>query len=107
MGSRDRITIPGDLGKLARASERKFEATGSEVRRRLPTGAVPWLIVTYDELRSMALRPEDAFVLSLIDGRLTVEMIFDISGMPDDDTAAILAKLLTLGAIELHDPPGR
>ncbi len=95
MGSRDRITIPGDLGKLARASERKFEATGSEVRRRLPTGAVPWLIVTYDELRSMALRPEDAFVLSLIDG------------MPDDDTAAILAKLLTLGAIELHDPPGR
>ncbi len=105
MGSKDRITIPDHLAS-ARGKDQQLDATG-EIRRRLPDYGVPWLVVTYDELRSMPLRPEDAFMLSLLDGRLTVEMLLSLSGMTEAETLAILDKLLGLGAIELHDPTPR
>jgi hypothetical protein len=65
--------------------------------------AVPWLVVTYDELQRLPLHPRAGFVVSLIDGRCTVEMLLDVSGMREDETLDILAELLRLGAIELRD----
>jgi len=104
VASSDRITIPGDLGSFARESERQFEASsGSDVRSLVPLRAVPWLVVTYDQLQTMPLYAKEAFVVSLVDGRTTVEMLLDISGIPEDETLDILRKLLVLGAIELHD----
>jgi hypothetical protein len=103
VASSDRITLPGDLGPLARQSERQFEPTGSDVRSLVPLRAVPWLVVTYDQLQTMPLYARDAFVVSLVDGRVTVEMLLDISGLPEDETLDIVRKLLLLGAIELHD----
>ena len=102
MGSKDRITIPTDLSPVARDSERRFAASGSEVRRTLPLRAVPWLVKTHDELRDLPLDPREGFVLSLVDGRFTVEMILDVCGMPEDEVIDVLRKLVDVGAIELH-----
>jgi hypothetical protein len=103
VASSDRITITADLGPLARRSERRLEATGSDVRSIVPLSAVPWLVVTYDQLQTMPLYAKDAFILSLVDGLSTVEVLLDISGLPEDDTIEILRKLLALGAVELHE----
>jgi hypothetical protein len=107
VGHRERITARHDLGQLARDSERRLEPAASETRRRPSPYSVPWLVVTYEALRAMRLDNRDAFVLSLIDGRATVETIVDMAGMPEDETVGILGRLLHVGAIELRDPTGR
>lgn len=106
MGGAERITPPVDLGTLARDTEREFEAA-SEIRPLMPGCAVPWLMVTCDELRQMPLTSRDGYVLSLIDGCLTVEMIVDLASLSADETLGALAKLLKLGAIELRDRSSR
>ena len=103
VGSNDRITPAVDLSRAARDSERELEAPDSTVRMVLPAAAVPWLLVTYDELRRLPLDSRDGFVLSLIDGRCTIEMILDIAAMPEDAVTEVLHRLLQLGAIELRD----
>jgi hypothetical protein len=100
--SSDRITIPSVLAALL--AEDEPESPASEVRATLPRYAVPWLVVTYDALRALPIEPRDAFLVSLVDGRSSVDMILDLSAMPQDETLAILTRLLKLGAIELHDP---
>jgi len=100
VSKRDRtITIP----ELARAS-RELAATGSEVRHLVPLHAVPWLVITYDELRGLPLDRRAGFVVSLIDGRCSVEMLLDLTGMREDETVDILRQLVGHGAIELRDP---
>ena len=102
MSSRDRITIPVDLGQLARESERDLRATESDVRAVVPVHAVPWLVVTHDQLCRLPLDSRAGFLVSLLDGRCTVEMLLDIAGMPEDDVIQLLRSLLDLGAIELR-----
>ena len=75
----ERATVPHDLGPIARAA---LAEAHSDVRPVLSMDGVPWLIVTYDELREMPLDPRAGFVVSLIDGRSTVEMIVDIAALP-------------------------
>ncbi len=43
----------------------------------------------------------DAFVLSLLDGTLTVQDLVDATGMPEPDVSAILARLTRLGIVSL------
>jgi hypothetical protein len=104
VSSRDRITIPEDMSNLARDTEREFAATGSDVRPILPMHAVPWMVLTYDRVQRLPLDSRAGFVISLVDGKCTVEMILDISGMPEDETLDILRELERLGAIQLRDP---
>jgi hypothetical protein len=66
---------------------------------------VPWLVLTPDEVRGMPLDRRTGFVLSLIDGRCTVQMILDMAALPEDETLSIFAKLLMLKVIELRDGP--
>lgn len=42
-----------------------------------------------------------AFVLSLVDGRNTVDAIIDMAGMPEDEVRAILGRVARLGLISL------
>ncbi len=42
-----------------------------------------------------------AFVLSLVDGRNTVDAIIDMAGMPEDEVRAILERVARLGLISL------
>jgi hypothetical protein len=94
-----------DLRGAARDSERELEleAPASEIRPTVPSWAVPWLLVTVDELRELPLDPRTAYLVSLIDGRCSVEVISDIAGNAEE-VNALVARLLELGAIELRDP---
>ena len=103
MSSSARITIPVDLSRAARHRAREFSATDSDIRLVVSPGAVPWLVVTYDDLSRMPLDPRAGVVVSLIDGTCSVEMLLDISGMREDETLDSLRELVRLGAIELRD----
>lgn len=82
-------------------NETEDEESG-EIQRVVPMDAVPWLIITFDQLRHLPIDPRAGFLVSLIDGRSTVEMITDVAGLPKPLTLRILAKLLALKAIELR-----
>jgi hypothetical protein len=43
-------------------------------------------------------------VVSLVDGKCTVEMLLDMAAMPEDETLDVLRELVRLGAIELREP---
>jgi hypothetical protein len=96
-----RIPIP-ELSRAGGDRAREF-AADSDIRLLVPLGAVPWLVVTYDDLSRMPLDPRAGFVVSLIDGKCSVDMLLDISGMREDETLHILRELVRLGAIELRD----
>jgi hypothetical protein len=102
-GSQNRPTDPADLRPLAGDSEREFEAASSDIRPLMPLHAVPWLVMTLDAVKALPLDSRAGMVLSLIDGRSTIEMILDVWGLREDEAIAILARMLELGVIELHD----
>jgi hypothetical protein len=97
----DRVTIPFDLSEAARESAREFPAAASDIRPIVSLASIPWLVITYDDLRKLPLDPQAGFIVSLIDGRCTVEMLLDLSGMGEDQTLEILQELVRLGAVEL------
>ena len=74
----------------------------SRIRDAIRLDGVPWLIVTYDELRELPLDHRVGFVVSLIDGRSTVEMIVDIACLAEGEALVILHELRALGAIEVR-----
>jgi hypothetical protein len=96
LARRDRPTLPNILPG-------NVDETPSDVRPVVPFRAVPWLVATHDELRRMPLDSRSGFLVSLIDGRCTVEMLLDMAGLPEDDVITMLAQLVRLGAIELRD----
>jgi hypothetical protein len=91
-----------DLREAALDSE--LEAPTSEVRPLVPTQSIPWMLMTYDQVRTLPLDPRAAFLLSLVDGRCTVELIVEMSGFEREEALGIVGRLLHLGVIELHDP---
>ena len=76
-GSGDRPTIPADLRGLARESEREFETASSDVRPLMPLHAVPWLIMTLDQVKALPLDARAGRLLSLVDGRATIDEVGD------------------------------
>jgi hypothetical protein len=78
----------------------------SEVRPHLPLGAVPRLAITLEGLRLLPLDARAAYLLSIVDGHCTVEMLLDIceTALERDEALDTLACLLQLKAIELRDP---
>ena len=105
VGSRQRITVPDALYRVARRAERDLDVGGA-VRGGLLAGAVPRVLVSTDRIRELPISCREAFVLSLVDGASSVETLFDISGLSEEETAAILDKLVALGAVGI-DAQGR
>jgi hypothetical protein len=95
----DRATMPDITGRGVVGAE----DTPSDVRPIISLRAVPWLVVTHEELRRLPLDSRAGFLVSLIDGRCTVEMLLDIATLPEDDVISMLGHLVRLGAIELRD----
>jgi hypothetical protein len=62
----------------------------------------PKLLKSRSELTHAPIDPRDAFVLSLIDGKMSVAAIVDISGMAGDEIGSILQRLAGLGIIALR-----
>lgn len=106
MGSHrhDRITPTVDLAHLARTSEDEDELSPpSQVRLVALGSTVPWLMVTLDELRELPIDPRAAYLVSLVDGQCSVEMIAEVAGIPRAEVVSVFAMLARLGAIELRD----
>lgn len=58
-----------------------------------PLDRVPVVAVPRDQLRWLTIDHRAGFVLSLVDGVSTLEMILDVSGMPELDALRILCEL--------------
>lgn len=72
--------------KLARTSRRE---------------TAPKLLASRALIAKAPIDTRAAFVLSLVDGRNTVDAIVDMSGMVEGEVKAILARLSRLGLIAL------
>ena len=68
--------------------------------RAFPSFA-PKLLKSRAELTGSPIDHRDAFVISLIDGKMSVGAIVDVSGMPREEIAAILERLVQLGIVAL------
>ncbi len=107
---KDRIALGDYTGALDIAEELLAESPAdAEVRATIETcrgvlknmyitrigqlDRVPTVIVSRDELRWLSIDHRAGFVLSLVDGISTVEMLLDVSGMPELDTLRILSEL--------------
>jgi hypothetical protein len=102
--SQDRITPTVDLRQAALSSELELDVPSSSVRPLVPPFAVPWLTVTLDELRGLPLDHRAMFLVSLIDGTCSIEMLADISCRKLDEVTALFTMLVQAGAVELRDP---
>ncbi len=65
----------------------------------LTEGAIPRVAVSTDELTTTQLAPEEAFVLSRIDGRADVASLMKISPLPETEALVVLWKLWNNGLI--------
>ncbi len=60
---------------------------------------VPVVVKSPGELRALPLDPRAGFVLTHIDGNTDLESLLDLTGLPEQETLAIVASLLSLGAL--------
>jgi hypothetical protein len=67
-----------------------------------PLERVPVVMVPRDQLRWLSIDHKAGFVLSLVDGVSSLEMIIDVSGMPELDTLRILSELAQQRIISLR-----
>jgi tetratricopeptide (TPR) repeat protein len=63
------------------------------------TGVIPFLKIEMTELMNYSLTQEDGFIISLIDGKSTLQEVIDASGLNDFDCKRILSRLLELKII--------
>ena len=73
----------------------------SEDARAIALDGVPLLTVSFAELRTMALDHRGGFLISLIDGTSSVEMILDVCGMPPNEALVILKSFSEQGIIAI------
>jgi tetratricopeptide (TPR) repeat protein len=64
-----------------------------------PPGAIPRLAISPEEVTWLSLDHRAGFLLAQIDGTVSYEDLFALSGLPRLDTARILANLLAEGVI--------
>jgi hypothetical protein len=76
--------------------EKMFAAKIGAVER------VPVIIIPRAQLRWLSLDHRAGFILSLVDGTSTVEMILDVSGMPKLDALRILHELVQQRIVALR-----
>ena len=63
--------------------------------------AAPRLLKTRAELAAAPIDHRDAFVLSLLDGKTSVQGVVDLAAMPDGEVLGILERLAKLGIVHL------
>jgi hypothetical protein len=69
--------------------------------------SVPRVAVPPDEIQRLSLDHRAGFLLSFIDGSMSVEEVLDVSSMPELDVLRIMFELRQQGVIELAEPPRR
>jgi len=78
-------------------------AEGYEARLGAVEG-VPHVTATPEQIMASALDPRSAFVLSQIDGRVTLDDLFSLCGMGRLETARTLLGLQVAGLIRVEPP---
>jgi hypothetical protein len=73
----------------------------SPTRARIGRDRSPRLVATPRMIMKAPLDNRYAFVLSLIDGRTTVDELLDLSGMSEDELEVILERMTSLRLIAL------
>jgi hypothetical protein len=63
--------------------------------------SAPKVIASRTTIAKAPIDTRAAFVLSLVDGRNTVEALVDMAGMPEEEVRGILSRLARLGLISL------
>jgi hypothetical protein len=76
-------------------------AAAVKLARTTRRESAPELVASRATVAKAPIDSREAFVLSLVDGRNTVDAIVDMSGMSADEVNAILARLARLGLISL------
>lgn len=71
----------------------------AEPRAKVPPSAVPVLTKPMEELMSFAFTPNEAFIVSRINGMWDVRSIARISPFPESEVMRVFAKLQTSGVI--------
>lgn len=69
--------------------------------------SVPRVCMSPDEMRDLALDHRAGFLLSFIDGSMSIEEVLDVSSMPELDALRMMFDLRQQGAIEIEQPPQR
>jgi hypothetical protein len=104
-----RITREVDLGPLARATA---DDSGDDppVPSRAPISVdlaladIPQVVVAGSEWKSLPLDPRRAYLLSLIDGMLSIGDVLDICGLRRGEAIAMLAGLIQTGVVVVGRP---
>ena len=68
---------------------------------------VPRVSMSPDEVRDLSLDHRAGFLLSFIDGSMSIEEVLDVSSMPELDVLRIMFELRQQGAIEIDAPRPR
>ncbi|HEX8823612.1 MAG TPA: hypothetical protein VF794_27060 [Archangium sp.] len=93
---------PGDP-RVAAARERCARAQQASLEEKLgDLKRVPAVRLSPKELMQLRLDPRAGFVLSRLDGRMSCEALFSVSGMSRLDTLRVLAQLLDQDVITLR-----
>ena len=93
---------PGDP-RLAVARERCVREQQAALEAKLgDLKRVPTVRMSPKELMQLKLDPRAGFVLSRLDGRMSCEAVFSVSGMSRLDTMRVLAQLLDQDVITLR-----
>jgi hypothetical protein len=87
------LVDPSDVGVIATAETCRSVLRQMYTARIGPLERVPVVMVPRDQLRWLSIDHRAGFVLSLVDGVSTLEMILDVSGMPELDALRILSDL--------------
>ncbi len=87
-------TDPGSLEVAACAEVCRSKLAAKYAAQLGPLDGVPELVVGHDQLRALHIDHRSGFLLSLVDGVSSFELILDICGMPRPDAVRILAELV-------------
>jgi hypothetical protein len=68
---------------------------------------VPRIAMTPDEVRVLALDHRAGFLLSFVDGAMSIEEVLDGCSMPELDALRMMFELRQQGVIEIDEPPRR
>lgn len=90
-----------EAAALLRRAEENFLA--KVYREEFPSDLIPVLARPLEELTGEALRPEEFFLLSRLDGHWGVRDIVEIAPMREVETVKVLRRLVRRGLIRLPD----
>jgi len=68
-----------------------------------PLDRVPVVDIAHDQLRWLSIDHRTGFILSLVDGISSLEMILDVSGMPPLDALRMLFELVQQRIISIRE----